>query len=64
MAGLSLFRLSSEADSALRAGDYPRAAELYSSALEQPSIPAARRAALLTNFGLAPARSRGRCGPW
>ena len=53
MAGLSLFRLSSEADRALRARDYSRAAELYSSALEHPSISAAQRAALLTNFGLA-----------
>jgi tetratricopeptide (TPR) repeat protein len=49
----SLYRVTTEADSALQAGGYPVAAQLYSEALTREALPAYQRAAILSNLGLA-----------
>jgi hypothetical protein len=49
----SLFRLTTDADSALRAGDYETAARLYVAALDRANVHGYQRAAILSNLGLA-----------
>lgn len=49
----SLYRVTTEADKALRAGGYRAAAELYTEALARDAVPAYQRAAILSNLGLS-----------
>jgi tetratricopeptide (TPR) repeat protein len=48
-----MYRLTTDADSALYQRDYQTAATLYLMALDRPSIQPYQRAAILTNLGLA-----------
>jgi hypothetical protein len=49
----SVFRLTVDADSALRARDYEIASKLYLAALERPSVQSTQRAGILANLGIA-----------
>jgi tetratricopeptide (TPR) repeat protein len=49
----SLYRLTTDADNALCAGDYEAATRLYLAALERSGVQAYQRAAILSNLGLA-----------
>ena len=49
----NIFRLTADADSALRARDYETASKLYLAALERPSVQSPQRAGILANLGIA-----------